>query len=205
LKKAIKKIAYLAGVLIFIAAGCQSKKNDKNDSSTIINNTNQKTMLSATDFTSIMEKNELPSSYYWDSALLEKQQAIPASVTVEKAFSDGLNAMFTHAENVNQADDFYTMIKTDPESFQLKPNPSDNEIKMALLDQIRNDKKFKIYLLPENIETEAAPDVKLFPPENGEQVADYWIWYVQCDFFPGPAWILVKRDGTVPAYHYGFM
>jgi hypothetical protein len=157
------------------------------------------------DFNSILEQNGLPPVYVQDDALLSKQMIYPATVSVTDAFSQGLASLFVHAENCNGRDDFYSMVMDAPENFQLSQQATNDDVRKAILGQMAIDKGLKIYLLPENTETEAPSGVKLFSPEYGETVKDFWIWYIQCNFFPGPVWILVKRDGSINAYHYGYM
>jgi hypothetical protein len=60
--------------------------------------------------------------------------------------------------------------------------------------------------LPAGEEPQAAHGTRLFPPEQGETVEEYCLWIVHCPgFFPGPAWLLFRRDGAEPPYAYGYL
>ena len=195
------RLILLAG--LFLLAGCKGKKTTVHPgpAEPPVQPT---AMLTEKDFTSILEEAGIPPAYHWDSAELTKQEALPGKLTVTDAFRQGLAALFVHAPEAGNRDDFFTIVNADPGSFGLKPGASADEIKQVILDQMKQDKSLKFYLLPEN--TENLPeDMKLFPPEEGESVRDFWIWYVKCGFFPGPAWTLVKRDGSAGAYHYGYL
>jgi len=193
-----------AACLALSTLSCKTK--DPNREKMIPDQVTKKNEMPAEkDFNSILEQNALPPVYFQDDALLSKQMMYPGTVSVTEAFSRGLQSLFVHSENCNGRDDFYSMVKTSPESFQLNEKATDEDVKNAILGQMASDKGLKIYLLPENSETEAPPGVNLFPPEYGETVKDFWIWYIHCNFFPGPVWILVKRDGSINAYHYGYM
>ncbi|MCP9840825.1 hypothetical protein KBY93_09275 [Synechococcus sp. J7-Johnson] len=68
------------------------------------------------------------------------------------------------------------------------------------------DSDLAFQLLPAGEEPQAADGALLFPPEQGETVAEHWIWCVHAPaFFPGPAWLLVPRHGTEPPYAYGYL
>jgi hypothetical protein len=157
------------------------------------------------DFNALLKQNGLPASYYFDKELHQKQQELKDSINILDAFRKALPALFTHSEKCVGSDDFYSLVRDMPEQFNLSADAGNDTIKTALQETFKEDNSFKIYLLPENIETERPDGVKLFPPENGEKVSDYWIWFIKTNIFPGPAWLLIKRDGSETAYHYGYM
>lgn len=98
------------------------------------------------------------------------------------------------------------MVMTEPENFALTAAATPEQIRNVIVTGLAQDKDLSFQLLPESSDTEQSSDVKLFPPEYGESVQQFWIWFVRCpDFFPGPAWMLVNRENGDEAFHYGYL
>ncbi len=195
-------------ILALLFSSCGHKKQDqKSEVLQEISTSSEKNqnMFSEKDFNELLEKTGLPPVYVYDSVLQQQQLKYTNTVTISDAFAQGLESLFVHAASCVGCDDFYTMVTTQPESFQLSDKATPEEIKKAILNEISKDNSFKICLLPEDTENNSPEGISLFPPENGESIKDYWIWYIKCSFFPGPAWMLVKRDGSAKAFHYGYM
>lgn len=152
------------------------------------------------DFDRILEKNGLSACYNFDATEQESQSKITSKKNILTAFEEGINALFIKNEQNNYADNLVSGILERPSDFGLPSNPSDEEIKKTIAKGLKDDKNLKITLLPAT----TTENSEIFPPEEGESVKDFWIWYVHAPaYFPGPIWILVKRDGSIPAYHYG--
>jgi len=203
------KLAFIFLAALIMICSCQSpgsgSKADTADSTTIISSEKRNTMPVKEDFIQLLKKDGVPGDYYFDSSLLQTQMDYPGTVQVLDAFAQALPSLFVHSDSVKNADDLYVMVTTQPESFGLAANPTGEDVKKAILTEMNKDKGMTFYLLPENTETGSPEGAPLFPPEYGETVKDYWIWYLKCNFFPGPLWLLVKRDGSMPAYCYGYM
>lgn len=203
-------------LIIILAIGCiyliykqfnwhnADKKEEvskKNTTKEIITKTNKKMPLKE-DFDKILEKNGLTACYNFDAKEQEIQSKIPSQKEILTSFEEGVNALFIQSQQHKNADNLVAGILENPSDFGLGPHPSAQQIRAAITKGLKEDKDLKISLLPEKI----AENSGLFPPEEGESVKDYWIWYVDAPaYFPGPIWILVKRDGSVPAFHYAKM
>ncbi len=190
----LKKYYFLVlGVLIL--NNCNSKKMVKVSTNSVVA---KKEKYSKSTFDSLLALAQIKPSYVFTSEEEKQSSAFPKGRPINIAFQEGINALFTDRLN---SDNFVNMVMGDPEAFGLNNKATPNQIKDVILTLIREDKKFSIELLPINIvETQ-----NLFPPENGEKPNNYWIWQVKCSFFPGPYWMLIKRDGTIPAYSYGYL
>ncbi len=139
---------------------------------------------------------------YIENATEETSQTKFASkMDILEAFKKSLTGLFVETENT---DNFYNMNTSAPDAFGLENNPSPEIVKNSIIKTINADSNFKFALLPSDCEN-SPYDFSVFPPENGESVNDYWIWFVKCDFFPGPYWLLIKRDGSAEGYSYGYM
>jgi hypothetical protein len=163
-------------------------------------------MLHLEEFNAALERAGLPPTYRWDAAVLEAQQAWPGRVGAVEAFSRGVKALFVHAAACEGRDDFATMVMTEPENFGLTASATPEQIRNVIVAGLADDKDLGFHLLPESTDTAQDPEVKLFPPEYGESVKEFWIWVVRCPgFFPGPAWMLVSRENGDEAFHYGYL
>lgn len=177
------------------------KENSVKKSSEVQHKTNTK-MPTKEDFDKILEKNGLSACYNFDGLEQENQSKITSKIDVLRAFEEGVNALFIKNEQNKNADNLVSGILESPSDFGLPNNPSAEDIKKTIAQGLKDDKNLTITLLPEK----TLENSGIFPPEEGENVKDFWIWYVHApNYFPGPIWILVKRDGTIPAYHYGKM
>ena len=86
----------------------------------------------------------------------------------------------------------------------LPAGPTGEQVRAVIVRGLAADPDLAFHLLPADEDPQAADGTRLFPPEEGEQVADHWIWYVHAPaFFPGPVWLLVPRNGKEPPYAYG--
>lgn len=154
------------------------------------------------DFDSILIQNGLKACYNYDALVTESQMMMPSKKAILTAFDEGVKSLFFINDQNKNLDNLVSGIIESPEDFGLEKNPSQDMIKDAIAKGLRDDSKLKIALVPSTIKS----DSEIFPPENGEKVDDYWIWHLSAPgYFPGPIWILVKRDGIIPAYHYGYM
>jgi hypothetical protein len=83
------------------------------------------------------------------------------------------------------------MVMTEPENFALTVSATPEEIRNVIVAGLAHDVDLGFHLLPDTADTAQGSVVKLFPPEYGESVKEFWIWFVRCSsFFPGPAWML---------------
>lgn len=200
-----RRFACLAGAFAFLlAASCIS--NSKADTGASETETETATANSLADehyFNDVLEKNMLPAVYHFDGRELQKQQQYPSKLTADAAFEQGVKSLFALSSKNAEDDSFHKIVLDNPVNYGLSEQANPSEIKRVIREQLLQDHSFEIILLPENL----AHDGQTFTaPKNGEKTMDYWIWYVKADdFFAGPAWILVKRDGSEPAYHYGHL
>lgn len=196
-------------LLILFLGSCELNKRDQNANSNEKRMSDQSSkkniMLTEKEFNGLLEEKGIPPVYVYDSNELQRQMNFTNKVAVKEAFIQGVESLFLESQSCQGCDGFYTMITSQPESFQLNTSATKEEIKKAILKEMQNDTALKICLLPAYIEQNSPDGIKLFPSENGESVNDFWIWYIKCNFFPGPVWMLVKRDGTITAYHYGVL
>lgn len=99
-------------------------------------------------------------------------------------------------------DSAHHVVRADPESYGLGPDPSDTEIKAMLRAMIAGDPGARIVLLtPATI---AQPEYR-FVPEYGESIAEHWVFRVIVpSAWPILHWAIVALDAAGPAYSYGF-
>lgn len=181
-----------------------NKENSENMASKSPNEKikNNTKMPTKEDFDKILEEKGLSACYSFDALEQENQSKIASKKDILSAFEEGVDALFIKNEQNKNADNLVSGILESPSDFGLPNNPSVEDIKKTIAKGLKEDKNLTITLLPEK----TAENSGIFPPEEGESVNDFWIWYVKApNYFPGPIWILVKRDGTMPAYHYGKM
>jgi hypothetical protein len=152
-------------------------------------------------FEEILKSISIDKPYIENTPEELKQCQLKSSIDIEEAFYKGLKGLFIETKNT---DNFYNIITNAPDAFGLEANPSPEVVKTTIIKAINDDVNAKFALLPTDLEN-SKYDFSIFPPENGESVLDYWIWYIKCDFFPGPYWMLVRRDGTSEGYSYGFL
>lgn len=167
--------------------------------------TELRVMVGHEDFTRILSQEGLPPVYRWDADVIASQQALPGSVGALEAFETGLRALFVNSKVCAGRDDFYSLVASEPEAFGLTEAASAEEIQLAIKTALSKDSDLCIQLLPDAGLAIIGAET-MFPPEYGETVQDFWIWFIRSPgFFPGPAWILVRRDGSIDAYHYGYI
>ena len=98
------------------------------------------------------------------------------------------------------------MVRSQPESFGLTASATDNQVLFLIRQGLASDPELSFQLLPAREEPTAADGTRLLPPEYGGTVESHWIWAVRCPaFFPGPAWLLLRRDGGEPTSAYGVL
>ncbi len=152
-------------------------------------------------FEEILSSFSINKPYIENAVEASKQGNLTTKIDILEAFKRSLNGLFVETKNT---DNFYNMVTSTPDAFGLENNPSPEIVKNTLIKTINADSNLKFALLPSDCEN-SPYDFSVFPPENGESVNDYWIWFVKCDFFPGPYWLLIKRDGSADGYSYGYM
>ncbi|MFQ6539746.1 MULTISPECIES: hypothetical protein [Aphanothece] len=161
-------------------------------------------MASAADFNEALRKQGLPPAYRFEAEVHQAQLALPGSLDALEAFRRSLPALFEPCRIDPNREGFAAMVTSQPESFGLTASASGDQIHAVILQGLAADPDLAFHLLPAGEEPQAAEGMRLFPPEQGETVEDYWIWTVRCPaFFPGPAWLLQRRDGQEPPYTYG--
>ena len=161
-------------------------------------------MATAADFDEALGQQGLSPAYHYGAEVQQAQQTLPGSLYALEAFRRSLPALFETCRNDPNRDGFAGMVTSQPESFGLPAGAGGDQVRAAIRQGLEADPDLAFHLLPAGEEPEAADGTRLFPPEQGETVSDYWIWYVRCPaFFPGPAWLLVRRDGEQPPYSYG--
>jgi hypothetical protein len=161
-------------------------------------------MAAAADFNAVLQEQGLPPTYRYELDVHRVQSALPGNLEVLEAFRRGLPALFEPCRIDANRDGFAAMVTSQPESFGLTPGASGGQVCAAIRQGLAADPDLAFHLLPAGEEPHAADGTRLFLPEQGETVEDCWIWYVHCPaFFPGPAWLVVPRNGTEPAYAYG--
>lgn len=158
------------------------------------------------DFVSILREQGLPPAYRYDAAVHHSQAALPGTLAVQEAFRRGLPALFKPCRIYPNRDGFAALVFSQPESFDLPAGPTGEQVRAVIVRGLAADPDLAFHLLPAGEEPQAADGTRLFPPEQGEAVADHWIWYVHARaFFPGPVWLLVPRNGKEPPYAYGYL
>ncbi|WP_094555654.1 hypothetical protein [Synechococcus sp. 1G10] len=163
-------------------------------------------MAYAADFNASLQEQGLPPAYRFEAEVHQAQQALPGSLDALQAFRRSLPALFEPCRIDPNRDGFAVMVTSQPESFGLTASASGDQIRAVILQGLEGDPDLAFHLLPAGEEPQAADGTRLFPPEQGETVVDHWIWYVRCPgFFPGPAWLLQRRDGQEPPYAYGYL
>jgi hypothetical protein len=163
-------------------------------------------MVTAADFNAALQSHGLPPAYRYDAAVHQAQQALPGSLGVLEAFRRGLPALFEPCRIDPNRDGFAAMVACQPESFGLTAGATPEQTRAAILRGLAADPELAFHLLAADAATQAADGTRLFPPEEGERVADHWIWCVHGPaFFPGPAWLVVARNGEDPPYAYGHL
>jgi hypothetical protein len=163
-------------------------------------------MASAADFDEALREQGLPAAYRYEAEVHQAQQPLPGSLRAVEAFRRGLPALFEPCGIDPNRDGFVAMVNSQPESFGLQAGASDDQVRAVIRKGLAADPDLAFHLLPADEEPVTADGTRLFPPENGETVKDCWIWCVHCPaFFPGPAWLLVPRNGTEPPYAYGYL
>jgi len=163
-------------------------------------------MASAADFDEALRKQGLPPAYRFEAEVHQALQALPGSLDALKALCRSLPALFEPCRIDPNRDGFAAMVTSQPESFGLTASASGDEVCTAIRQGLAADPDLAFHLLPAGEEPQAPDGTRLLPPEAGETVDEYWIWCVRCPaFFPGPAWLLLRRDGVEPPYAYGYL
>lgn len=163
-------------------------------------------MASAADFDEALQEQDLPPVYRFEEQVHDAQQGLPGNLEALAAFRRSLPALFEPCCMDPNRDGFAAMVTSQPESFGLTAVASADQVRAAIRQGLAADPDLAFHLLPAGGEPQAADGTRLFPPEAGETVEEYWIWCVRCPgFFPGPAWLLQRRDGAEPAYAYGYL
>jgi len=158
------------------------------------------------DFFSVLQEQGLPPAYSYAAAVHQSQAALPGTLAALEAFRRGLPALYEPCRIDPNRDGFAALVLSQPESFGLPAGPTGEQVRAAIVSALAADPELAFHLLPDGEEPQAADGTRLFPPEEGEKVADHWIWYVHAPaFFPGPVWLLVPRNGKEPPYAYGYL
>lgn len=158
------------------------------------------------DFNSALQVHALPPAYDFAADVHRAQQALPGSLDALEAFRRVLPALFLPCAADPSRDGLASMVRSQPESFDLTDNASDEQVRAVITAGLVADPDLSVQMLPAGEEPKAADGTRLFPPEYGETVDDYWIWTIRCKgFFPGPLWLLIRRDGNEQPYSYGFI
>jgi len=158
------------------------------------------------DFTAALQDQGLPPAYRYEAAVHQAQAALPGPLSALEAFRRALPALFEPCRIDRNRDGFASLVLSQPESFGLPAAPSGEQVRAVIVRELAADPELAFHLLPAGEEPQAAGGTRLFPPEQGEQVADHWIWCVHAPaFFPGPVWLLVPRDGVEAPFAYGYL
>ncbi len=161
-------------------------------------------MASAADFDEALREQGLPPAYHYEAEVHQAQRTLPGSLDALEALRRSLPALFEPCRIDPNRDGFAALVTSQPESFGLPAGAGGDQVRTAIRQGLVADPDLAFHLLPAGEEPHAADGTRLFPPEQGETVAEYWIWSVRCPaFFPGPAWLLQHRNGEQPAYAYG--
>ena len=160
----------------------------------------------AADFNAALQEQFLPPAYRYEAAEHQVQSALPGNLGALEAFRRGLPALFEPCRIGPNRDGFAAMVASQPESFGLTAGSTGEQLRAAIVNGLAADPDLAVHLLPAGEEPQAPDGTRLFLPEEGEQVVDHWIWCVHAPaFFPGPAWLLVPRNGEEPPYAYGYL
>lgn len=163
-------------------------------------------MVSPADFNAALQEQGLPPAYSYEAEVHQAQLTLPGSLEALEAFRRSLPALFEPCRIDPNRDSFAAVVSSQPESFGLPAGAGGDQVRAAIRQGLAADPDLAFHLLPTGEEPQAADGTRLFPPEEGETVEKYWIWTVRCPaFFPGPAWMLFRRDGAEPPYAYGYL
>ncbi|MEB3321425.1 MAG: hypothetical protein VKI81_01220 [Synechococcaceae cyanobacterium] len=163
-------------------------------------------MASAADFNAALQEQGLPPAYRFEAEVHQAQQALPGSLEALAAFRRSLPALFEPCRIDPNRDGFAARVSSQPVSVGIAAGAGGDQVRAVIRQGLAADPDLAFHLLPAGEEPQAADGTRLFPPEQGETVEEYWIWCVRCPaFFPGPAWLLLRRDGAEAPFAYGYL
>lgn len=121
-----------------------------------------------------------------------------------EALRQGLEAFLRHTQGslAQGHDSAHDVVRGDPESYSLGPNPSDAAITEVLRAMLAADPDARIVLLTPA--TTAEPEYR-FLPEYSESITDHWVFRIIIpSAWPILQWAVVDPHGETPPYSYGF-
>ncbi|NCC31815.1 MAG: hypothetical protein EOM24_07285 [Chloroflexia bacterium] len=130
-------------------------------------------------------------------------QAPGCRVSFAQAVQSALEAFLCSEQGSSTGhDSAFEVVRDDPESFGLEPDPDNAAITEALRKVLQEDPRAKLILLTS---ATLRQESYHFPPEYGESISENWVFRIFApSTWPFLQWAIVDLRGERPAYSYLF-
>ena len=94
------------------------------------------------------------------------------------------------------------VVRSAPDAFGLGADPTDDQVAAVIRAWLTDDPGARVVLLTP---ATMAMEPYRFPPEQGENPADHWVFrIVTPQAYPGLWWAIIDEDGEPCGYAYGY-
>ena len=160
----------------------------------------------AEDFNAALQEHGLPPAYRYETAEHQVQSALPGNLGALEAFRRGLPALFEPCRIDPNRDGFAAMVASQPE--KLRPDSRRHGRTAARCNRERAGRRSRSGRPPVALWRGTAGTRRHAPLSAGRRRTGGGPLDLVCAcprLLPGPAWLLVPRNGEEPPYAYGYL